>query len=253
MSFISMTNNMTYVVQAPLQRNLKKRVTVAVAHGSGVRKLFKIAFRNSTPDIYIAFPYLTVPSYRAGVVVLDDGQQTIDTAAMFHSSVPIKLSLHESGVVHCKAQDNAPHGGTILARKLSYPFVNFDGQHILTVEADQVSAYELASAEEQARNDFLTFTVPPNCDRVKITAFAGYTAESVSGKYALNTNPLPPSATLRFVRPSLTRPLYVGLYIFGGGTLQQGSAVQPTLIALAAMEPTSWLTIHANDPLIGHD
>lgn len=88
---------------------------------------------------------------------------------------------------------------------------------------------------------------------IKITAFAGYTAESVSGKYALNTNPLPPSATLRFVRPSLTRPLYVGLYIFGGGTLQQGSAVQSTLIALAAMEPTSWLTIHANDPLIGHD
>src|ERR1700676_2135551 len=127
-----MSADLSYIVQAPQVRTLKDRLTLAVRHGSGIRKLFKLTFRPKSPDFYIIFPYLHVPSFRCGVRSANEQSTTFETnpgGDVLESTVAVKLSFHESGVVHCKAQDGAPHGGTTLARTRSYPFPQLSGQH----------------------------------------------------------------------------------------------------------------------------
>jgi hypothetical protein len=250
-----MGNGLPPALQGP--RSLRDRLTFAVRQGSRVRKLFKLTFRPKSADFYIAFPYLVVPSYRCGVRYLGDEPSTVvsTTASgdIIESETPVKLSFHESGVVHCKAQDNAAHGGTTLARTRSVPFSQLSGQHILTVEAERIEAFAEATAAEQMRSDMVTFDVPGDAARVKVTAFAGFSVSSVSGKMVNSEiGALPPHVVTQFARPHLPRPLCVGFYLAPRATLQTTAYAQPSIIVLAgfrSQQPdASFLFLHANNP-----
>jgi hypothetical protein len=71
---------------------------------------------------------------------------------------------------------------------------------------------------------------------VKIAGYAGYFAEQVNHKYHTQ---LGPTITLRFARERFPSPLYVGLYILTGPSLQKEFEREPMYIALAGFEVTT--------------
>jgi hypothetical protein len=208
---------------APVTREVRDQVTIAVNVGESTRKLFKILFRNASPDLYVALPYLSVNSFRCGLVKTsyDVPYEVAGGIDIHNARVPVKLSYHESGQVHLKPNSNEVAPKLPLTSVNSIPIANLSGTHIFTLEIEGVLSFREANDKDRKRPGFFAYDVPPDVRRVKVTAFAGFARGLVSGNHiAANGTPLEPTALLAFRRPQYRVPLYLGLYIQFGPSLQ---------------------------------
>jgi hypothetical protein len=86
---------------------------------------------------------------------------------------------------------------------------------------DGVLSFAEAKAKDRNRPGFFAYDVPADVQRVKVTAFAGFAEALVVGKHtAANGEALKPTAVLAFRRAQYRVPLYLGLYMQYGPSVQ---------------------------------
>jgi len=204
-------------------REVRNQVTIALNLAGSTRKLFKILFRTATPDLYVQLPYLKVNHFRCGLVkTTHDIPHEIATGFDIHDiSVPVKLSYHESGQVHLKATSNDVAARLPLTVVHSTPIAKLNGDHIFTIELDGILNFAEAKNKDRSRPGFFAYDVPGDIQRYKVTAFAGFSENLVSGKHiAADGAALKPTSVLAFRRAQYRMPLYLGLYMQYGPSLQ---------------------------------
>ena len=183
------------------ERTLTNKLTF-VLHQNGVaRKMAKILFRPGKSDIYIALPYLHLNTYHCGVMIGTDGKETVVQADQdSHSSrIPVKLSYHESGQVHLR-----PESGTaVLAKVQAVPIAKLSGQHIFTLELEGIDAFAPAKDREIRLPSTIAIALPQPAWRAQIIGYAGYSYDSVCGKYPRAREAHEPTFCVRFVRETL--------------------------------------------------
>jgi hypothetical protein len=207
----------------PGTNEVRNQVTIAMNVAGSARKLFKILFRNVSPDIYVALPYLKVSHFRCGLVKAtgEVPYEFTDGVALHDVSVPVKLSYHESGQVHLKATSEDVAARLPLTTVQSVPIANLNGDHIFTIEFDGIPQFAEANAKDRHRPGFFAYDVPADVQRIKVTAFAGFAEDLVMGQHiAVNGVKLKATAVLAFRRAQYEAPLYVGLYMQYGPSLQ---------------------------------
>jgi hypothetical protein len=207
----------------PGSRDVRDQVTIALNIAGSTRKLFKILFRNATPDLYVALPYLKVSYFRCGLVktTYDVPHEVAGGIDIHDISVPVKLSYHESGQVHLKATSNDVAARLPLTTVQSVPIAYLNGDHIFTIELEGIVHFAEAKSKDRKKPGFFSYDVPADVQRIKITAFAGFAEELVTGKYtAANGMKIKPTAVLAFRRAQYRVPLSLGLYMQYGPSLQ---------------------------------
>jgi hypothetical protein len=216
----------------PVTREVRDQVTIALNLPGSTRKLFKMLFRTATPDIYVQLPYLKVNYFRCGLVrTTNEIPHEIANGIDIHDiSAPVKLSYHESGQVHFKATSNDVAARLPLTVVQSTPIASFNGDHIFTIELDGILNFAEAKDRDRKRPGFFAYDVPDDIQRYKVIAFAGFSDDIVSGKLiAADGAKLKPTSVLAFRRMQYRVPLYLGLYMQYGPSLQlerRGSAYE---------------------------
>lgn len=217
------------------ERQLENEVSLAVRQNGAVRMLAKILFCGGTADFYVALPYLKVSKCGCGVRDFSANQNTTISVNENVNSwrMPVKLSYHESGQVHLKGQGvaNAP----LLARVDTTPIARLRGEHVFTLELEGIDHFASAKPRHLQRASMIAIELPQPTWRAQVVAYAGQSADEVSiGKYGAANEPRArPTFVIRFVRPTLTRPLYLGLFLFTGQTLNTEPNPTPCEIALS--------------------
>lgn len=238
---------LVYVAQQRKFRQLKDGLTIAVNSGGRAFNVAKISFRPKAPDLYLLLPYLGVNSYRCGVHDVETGtstEATIDSLAPGVDAFdePIKFSYHESGQINAKVQGWTP--GNRYTRMQGTPISNLSGEQIFVIECEGLDAFKESTPEEILSPQYLAIALPDNIERVKITGYAGFTDEQVTGKYTVDRGAaflerkmtLPPNEVVEFQRPTLFAPLKLALYVFGGASLQSAAeARNPYVIAMVGL------------------
>jgi hypothetical protein len=214
-------------------RELTDRLTIVLAQDGVPRKMAALFFRKRAADLYVVTPYLGVDEYACGIFEGVGGQETYtDTGrGVATSRRQVKLSYHESGQVHVRVQErDAEH---LLARVQAPPIANLRGNHIFTLELEGTEHFDVAKEAELRKPSTVGISLPERSWRIKITGYAGQSLEQVQGKYGAGTVP---TIGVRFVRETLPRPLFLGLYIIAAPPLQQQNNREPMQIVVAGFE-----------------
>jgi hypothetical protein len=232
-------NRLRNFISAPIgERTLTGELTF-VLDGDGVpRKIAKILFRPERSDFYLALPYLPLTAYRCGVMQGREGEEVVTRTDenVRTSRVPVKLSFHESGQVHVKAQGAEDVG--ILASVQAIPIAQLSGQHIFTIELEGITHFAPAKAREIARASTIAIRLPGAPRRIQLVGYAGRSYEDLTAKYPNATPPIGPTFFVHFMRPNLLTPLYLGVYVFTGESLREAGSVQPMELALCGFDRT---------------
>lgn len=172
---------------------------LCVSYGGQVLRVCKLAVSKTDSSLYL-FPYgptgeyffgrLSIPADEQSATVPFDQQET-------SASVP-KISIHESGQVHIKADD------TIAGPMFASPLAELRGEHIATVTCVRFSDLAPLGGGPKASGPRPDIVIPAE--------------EGVeSGRLVFYANAVGPSFVdpcgirVRLLRPTLPRPLFVGI------------------------------------------
>jgi hypothetical protein len=229
-----MLRGLSLIYAAIGQRELTDRVRFVI-HQRGVpRKLVILGFARHTPDLYLILPYLNVvKTYYSLMHVPARTEYFLDLEAderVESTQSRLKLSYHESGQLHVRPQTDTRT--PILRSVAGLPLVLLSGEHVFSIELDGIDAFAPAKKRELQQPETVAIALSPPARRIRLIGYAGSTPEQVSGKYGVLGKPATPSVTVKFVRPSLPSPLYVGIYIMAGKSLMKNPSSGSVEIAM---------------------
>ncbi len=226
--------------------NLKDSVTFVVKQGILKKKIFKLFFLKDRADIYIAFPYAEVTSYRCGVMSAPKGTtRTINTDENTNASViPVKFSYHESGQVHFKPQNPTSEidPSLKLAEIRTTPIQLLKGNHLFTIQVEGFKHFEDLSEKDERKKANVIIDTPEKSEHLKVVGYAGYSDREISYKqHDANGIYIHPHITINFARPHLPRPLKIGMYMQHGNSIIEDKTEDtdhPYILALVGFKVT---------------
>ena len=226
--------------------NLKDSVTFVVKQGIIKKKIFNLFFLKNRADIYIAFPYAKVTSYRCGVMSAPKGTtKTINTDENTNASIiPVKFSYHESGQVHFKPQNPTSEidPSVKLAEIITTPIRLFNGKHLFTIQVEGFKYFDDLSEKDERKKANVIIDMPENSEHLKVVGYAGYSDRQISYKQRdANGIYIPPQITINFTRPHLPYPLKIGMYMLHGNSIIEDKTEDtdhPYILALVGFKAT---------------
>ncbi len=229
-----------------LKKSIKKDINFCISQKGELRKIFKIIFQKNKPDFYIALPHFNASQYQIGKIIIPAGQQSLPPFNVSENKtaqtvVPVKFSYHIDGKVHFKPI-NPFEALVSFAHKYesiqATPIQDFSGEHFFTITFEGLEKFDILNQEKNKSSNFNVISqIPDNFQTFKITAYAGFSEESVKGKYGS----LEP-AIITLTRPQLKLQLYIAFYTLAGEkSIQNGSDIKPFIVVLAGFKK-----IHTN-------
>jgi hypothetical protein len=230
---------MKTTIQQPLPDfNLQEAATIAVRHRGSVRKVAKILLPRQTADFYIALPYLS-PAIQSCGLRDHEGRESLTFSSESDVAIPdgpLKMSFHESGQQHFKAQSPEVEARLPLVSIQGTPIAEMRGEHRFTIEIEGLDSFREARTRELVDPSLIIYSPNDEVVRFRIVGYVGATVDQVSGKYQASGVSLPPTFTLKLRRPTISHPVVIGLYCQEGATLQQ-EPLPPSALALAGFVP----------------
>lgn len=169
---------------------------VAMLNGSP-RKIAKVSFSRQDASIYVV-PYGPSATRRYACAVLPAGTQTMDIQTQ--SCEPnVHLSIHETGRVHVRSRN------TEYCRVDLPDLAGFPGKHVATILAGSLKSLaplDRPLRKTGQRRDLILDQIPGFVDGLGILLYANGSEPSFLG---------PTAAVVELLRPTLPRPLYLGL------------------------------------------
>jgi hypothetical protein len=230
--------------------NLNEEATIAVRHGGSVHKVVKFVLPARSADFYIALPYLSRAVQSCGLRD-DEGRESLTFSSESDVAIPdgpLKMSFHESGQQHFKAQSAEVDARLPLVQIQGTPLAEMHGEHAFTIEIEGLDAFRKAKDRELVDPSLMIYVPSQDVVRFRIVGFIGSSLDEVSHKYTVAGTSIPPTFHITLNRPTLSASVVIGLYCQEGDTLQQNTPV-PSALALAGFvrgrESTRFLFLRA--------
>lgn len=215
-----------------------REVRLLVQHRGQLRRVCKITFTRGDASIYIV-PYAPAGQYYFGTNQFAEKQAeaTFDFKTQLSSdgiTLP-HLSLHDTGRVHA-------HAGAEEAGPLTIPpLASWRGEHIATVTVDRfdtLAPYAKIPKSTGAEHDFV-FMIEEPLESGRLALYLNGAAQAFGDDC---------SVFFTLTRPTLSRPLYLGIRPWGqepmGETTERGGVT-----AIAGWDPST-ATIETVAPFI---
>jgi hypothetical protein len=202
-----------------------REVRILIKHRGMLRQVCKLAFSQIDASLYL-FPYAAQGRYYYGSRSLGEKQMqdTFDFTAGFVEDMVPKLSIHETGQVHVFA-------GKERAGPLQIPpLETLLGQHVATVVPDAFVALKPFLGAPRETGSELDHVIPA-ADVVENGRLAIYVNGAAPAFDVANCR-----LTLTLSRPTLARPLHIGIKAIPQAPL--GGDTYEGVTVIAGWDPT---------------
>ena len=202
--------------------------TLVVDFEDSLRRVGTIGWSQTDASLYIR-GFGPKGEFNFGQSSIPAGQQsdTISIANQLPSTSVPHLSLHDSGQVHVKKRRQIVAGPMIIPR-----LADLRGEHAATITCVRFDALALLDREVRTEGERRDVVI-----RAERGLPSGRFVLYINGEANRFAVPRQPYVTLTLERPTLVRPLYVGIVIFGQERLDredEGSGV----ILISGWDPT---------------
>lgn len=196
-----------------------RKARFLIEYQNQIRKVFQLSFSNADSSLYF-FPYSESGNYHFGRQTIAENQisKTFNFKSDQNSKSIPKLSIHESGQIHIKADD-------VLAGPIKIPPLGgYSGQHIATVCPDSFNNLPELTGKLSTKAKKCDFVLPIDKGQS-------------SGRFAVFLNAHEPNfhgnncfIQFKLERRSLSKPLYCGVMAIQQDPLGQDSQSGVTII-----------------------